>query len=61
MAEQAAALNERAASCHERVACPACRARVGQRCVRRGNHPSWGKPLKHSHPERLRADGIALR
>jgi hypothetical protein len=61
------AAQERIATCHERVDCPKCWAPTGVRCralpagyvigVRGGGS---GRTLKHSHAERLRADGIAL-
>lgn len=64
----AAELHERVATVHERVACPRCLAPVGERCVRMSTHyVGWAgaeegpSPLKHSHRERLRADGIAER
>lgn len=55
-------LNQRVTTAHERVACPKCGMAKGDQCRRVGArgwqaHP----PLKHSHRERLRADGIALR
>lgn len=60
---QAAAdrLLERIATCHERVACPACGVRVGHKCIRRNG--AWGvdPPLKHPHLERQQADGIRAR
>lgn len=60
-------LDARAGTVHERVACPRCRAPVGGRCraMPRGwaQGDGWGtalsgRLLKHSHPERLHADGI---
>lgn len=61
-------LNERVATAHERVACPKCFAPVGVQCrrvtneSRDGRQPDRTRPeLKHSHDERLRADGIPLR
>lgn len=50
-------LNERVRTCHERVRCPRCRQPAGQRCL----HATHLTPLKHSHEERIRADGIPLR
>lgn len=62
MRAAASAAITRVATCHERVACPTCRARVGERCTNVSRRPTQhGKPLKHSHDARLRADGIALR
>jgi hypothetical protein len=60
----AARLNERVATVHERVRCPKCAAPIGARCVRVGRTgltSASARPLKHSHVERLRADGITLR
>jgi predicted RNA-binding Zn-ribbon protein involved in translation (DUF1610 family) len=65
MQEAAERLRERAASVHERVACPRCGAVLGDRCHRAGALYIAGyagyvppAPLKHPHRERLRADGI---
>lgn len=66
-AERAVVEHEhRVASCHERVACPKCKAYVGVRCVRVGTYEAHGtfpreRALKHPHIERQRADGIAAR
>ena len=57
LASAVIALNEKVATVHERVACPACGMPVGQPCV----HARTWAPIKHAHRERLRADGIALR
>lgn len=54
---QVAELHERVATAHLRVSCGRCGADVGQRCVRVTGTDNR-KPLKHSHPARLRADGI---
>lgn len=57
-------LVERQNTVHERVACPRCNAIVGQRCMRAGPYEPSGlsrPPLKHSHAERLHADGILFR
>jgi predicted RNA-binding Zn-ribbon protein involved in translation (DUF1610 family) len=50
-------LGRRVRTVHERVACPRCGRAVGDRC----RHVRTGAVLKHSHQERLRADGISLR
>lgn len=49
-------LRRQVATAYERVPCPACGAQPGQHCHSLGRGP--GRPLKHSHSERLRADGI---
>lgn len=54
----AAELVERQRTVHERVACPRCAAPVGAACCHVSRR--W-VPLKHSHVERLRADGIPWR
>lgn len=61
--EQAAArMQQRIATAYQRVACPRCTAAAGQRCMRvHRQRPMRDSPLKHSHKERLRADGINLR
>lgn len=56
-----AALNERIATAHERVACPKCGAPAGHQCVSVAKGRHVRSPLKHSHRERLHADGISLR
>lgn len=64
LTEAARAVEERIATCHERVVCPRCVAPVGERCIRArrdGRFSLLDQPLKHSHAERLRADGISLR
>lgn len=60
--EAADALVERQHTAHERVGCPRCHALPGVRCHRVNGITSLSSaPLKHSHLERLRADGIELR
>lgn len=57
-------LRERAATAHERVACPTCGVPRGERCVRKGTSrvdAVFAARLKHSHEARLRADGIQPR
>jgi hypothetical protein len=62
MVATAETMRERAATAHERVACPRCGAGVGVRCRRVNSISALSlAPLKHSHAERLRADGIAER
>lgn len=66
-----AELNERVANVHDEVECPRCGSPVGMRCrlVQRPHYGAGpapagrppGRELKHSHAERLRAAGIALR
>lgn len=55
-----ARMQQRIATAYERVACPCCGAAAGERCHQAGQHPN-PRELKHSHKERLRADGISLR
>jgi hypothetical protein len=68
MNEAAAAIEARVATCHERVACGKCWAPPGVRCrampagyVIGPRGGGSGRVLKHSHAERLRADGIPNR
>jgi hypothetical protein len=58
---RAAELVERQRTAHERVACPKCGQPVGERCKRLSARHMARPSLKHSHRERLRADGIELR
>ncbi len=44
------AANEKIKSCHERLACPRCRAPRGKRCHRVG----MGRQLELKHPHRER-------
>lgn len=55
------ALEERIATVHERVACPKCGAQVRWKCRRAGTASRMSPALKHSHRERLLADGVQLR
>lgn len=61
----AEALERRVATVHERVACPKCRAPVGERCWHMGYHSVphniSRRPIKNPHRERAAADGIRLR
>lgn len=59
-------INKRMSTSHERVDCPRCRAPRGDVCrsmpagySRRPGES--GRPLKHSHAERHRADGVHIR
>jgi hypothetical protein len=68
LAERVAAeLRRRVQTVHKRQPCPRCGAPVDVRCrsMPAGWRPSdergSGRPLKHPHAERLRADGIADR
>lgn len=58
-------LRERVETCHERVACPKCAAPRGSRCwdLRHRHGPQDAPPpyAKHSHRERIEADGTPLR
>lgn len=47
---------EKIASCHRARACPTCRAPMGKRCVRKGQHPRHGAELKHPHEARWTPD-----
>lgn len=49
---RADALNARIANCHTEVACPRCRAPVGERCRNMTRSYLRGRPIKHPHEAR---------
>lgn len=60
----AAQANRRIETCHERVACPACGAPIGSRCVRltrAGTPTKSAATLKHPHTKRFELDGTPRR
>ena len=57
LARAADELHQRVMTVSDRQPCPRCEARVGETC----RNLRTGRPIKHSHVERLRADGIQLR
>lgn len=52
LTEAARVAEQRIATCHERVACPACGVPRGHRCIRKGGGWGTSTPLKHPHRER---------